>query len=218
MLAEAWDVIRGADAVLQLHRLPEGSPPSLEALVPANVLGSKPRATVLTCTDLVPVAERPVVTPPTFLVDSPAGTGLEAVLSWCRANAPTGPFRFDPDDLSAQPLRFFVAEYVREAAFALLRDELPYALTAEVDEFREHSDPVYIRVVVYVERASHKGMVIGARGSTIKRIGQHARRRAEALLERHVYLDLWVKVLPRWRQSADVLRQLGFRLPPARSA
>ena len=95
---------------------------------------------------------------------------------------PEGEFEFDPDDVGTQPLRFFVVEYLREAAFEQLEDELPYAFTAEVEEFREHSSPVYIRVTLLVERESQKGMIIGKGGRTIKAIGIHARARLEALL------------------------------------
>jgi GTP-binding protein Era len=107
-----------------------------------------------------------------------------------------------------------VAEFVREAAFACLGDELPYALAAEVDEFREGSSPLYIRVTLYVERDSQKGMVVGRGGRMLKRIGTQARQRAEAFLREPVYLDLWVKTLPGWRSRPGVLRRLGFNPPP----
>src|SRR5207247_136790 len=81
---------------------------------------------------------------------------------------PDGPFHYGPDDLATQPSRFFAAEFVREAAFELLHEELPYSVAVEIDEFREGAAPVYIRAVVYVERDSQKGIVIGAGGRTIK--------------------------------------------------
>jgi GTP-binding protein Era len=112
--------------------------------------------------------------------------------------------------VSTQPVRFFAAEYVREAAFAHLEEELPYALAAEVDEFREGSKPVYIRVAIYIERASQRGIVIGAGGRTLRTIGTDARRRIEQLLGEQVYLDLWVKVLPNWRTRPQTLQRLGF--------
>src|SRR5207249_3599296 len=82
---------------------------------------------------------------------------------------------YDPDAMATQPMRFFAAEFVREAAFELLHEELPYSVAVEIDEFREGQEPVYIRAVVYVERASQKGIVIGEGGRTIKAIGQTAR-------------------------------------------
>lgn len=126
------------------------------------------------------------------------------------------PFRAAADDMSNQPLRFFVTEFVREAAFEILSEELPYAVAAEVEEFRESRDPVYIRVSLYVERESQKGMVIGSGGRTIRALGTRARHHIEMLMDRAVYLDLWVKVLPKWRTSPDALRQLGFPIPVRR--
>ena len=124
---------------------------------------------------------------------------------------PEGEFEFDPTDVGTQPLRFFVVEYLREAAFEALEDELPYAFTAEVEEFREHSSPVYIRVTLFVERESQKGMIIGQGGRTIK---ADRRPRPEAASRRssaaQVYLDCWVKVLPNWRRDAASLSRLGF--------
>jgi GTP-binding protein Era len=126
---------------------------------------------------------------------------------------PTGPFRHDPEDIGTQPLRFFVGEYLREAAFALLEDEVPYSVTAEVDEFQEDRQPVYIRATLYVERESQKGIVIGKGGAVLKQIGTHARGRLEALLGLPIYLETWVKVLPKWRRSRGALARFGFPLP-----
>jgi len=89
---------------------------------------------------------------------------------------------------------------------------LPYALAAEVDEFREGSIPLYIRVTVYVERESQKKMVVGSGGQTVRRLGSTARRRIETLLGQQVYLDLWVKTLPKWRTKASVLSRFGLPL------
>jgi GTP-binding protein Era len=144
------------------------------------------------------------------------GEGLARLIEWCESHAQPGPFRYPADDLSTQPARFFVAEYVREAAFERLGDEVPYALAAEVDEFREGSTPLYIRVALYTERDSQKAIVVGKGGRTIKDIGASARQRIEAFLGTQVYLDLWVKTLPHWRSRAAVLRRLGFDAPPTR--
>jgi GTP-binding protein Era len=103
-----------------------------------------------------------------------------------------------------------VVEYLREAAFELLGDELPYAFTAEVEEFREAERPIYIRVTLFVERESQKGIVIGRSGATIKAIGAHARSRLEELIGAPVYLDSWVKALPNWRKSGAALARFGF--------
>ena len=103
-----------------------------------------------------------------------------------------------------------MVEYLREAAFELLDDELPYAFHAEVEEFRESARPVYIRATLFIERESQKRIVIGHGGATIKALGASARARIEELLGAPVYLDCWVKVLPNWRRNAVVLSRFGF--------
>jgi GTP-binding protein Era len=131
---------------------------------------------------------------------------------------PEREFEFDPEDVGTQPVRFFVVEYLREAAFDLLGDELPYSFTAEVEEFREAERPVYIRVTLFVERESQKAIVIGRSGSTIKAIGAHARTRLEELIGAPVYLDCWVKTLPNWRKNSGALARFGFPATPKESA
>ncbi len=85
-----------------------------------------------------------------------------------------------------------------------------YSVAAEVDEFREDSDPVYIRMTAYVERESQKGIFIGKEGRTIRKIGSTTRKKIETLLGLKVYLDLWVKVKPKWRKNDYALRQFGY--------
>ena len=212
MVDEAIAALGQAHGILYLHHLADAPPPPLESLVPREAIAGRPVATLLTACDLVPESAWPSLAPPTFLVSTVTGTGLDSVLRWCSAQVPVARFRYDPEDMSTQPVRFFVEDYVREAAFELLRQELPYAVAARVHEFREHEEPVYIGVTLFVERESQKGMVIGARGATIKALGTTARGRAEELLGQRVYLDLRVKVLPRWRKSPKLLRDLGFHI------
>ena len=216
MLDEAVEVLSRADAILHLHRTSEAPAPPLAELVPSGALGKQAVATVYTAADSAAPQIRPDTRADVFVVSAVTGEGIDELLAWCQAHCPIGPFHFDPDDMSTQPMRFFAAEFVREAAFELLHEELPYSLAAHVDEFRESSDPVYIRVTLYVERESQKGMVIGANGRTIKSLGALARQQIEALLGTRIYLDLWVKVLPRWRSSPHLLRELGFRPPATR--
>jgi len=216
MVDEAIAALRQAHAILYLHRLADGTPPPLASLVPPDAIAQRPVATLLTACDEVPETAWPSVSSPTFLVSAATGVGLDDVIAWCARHVPAAPFRYDTEDMSTQPVRFFVEEYVREAAFDLLRQELPYAVTARVDEFREREEPVYVGVTLYVERESQKGMVIGAGGATIKAIGVAARQRAEGLLGQRVYLDLRVKVLPRWRKSPKFLRELGFHIATSR--
>jgi GTP-binding protein Era len=83
----------------------------------------------------------------------------------------------------------------------------------QVEEFREHQDPVYIGATVHVERNSQKRILIGDKGRAVKELGQSARRKIEALLDHPVYLDLWVKHLPNWRRKRTHLKKLGFKAP-----
>jgi len=106
-----------------------------------------------------------------------------------------------------------VSRLVRETALEQLGDEVPYSIACEVEEYREAAKPVYIRAVLYVERESQKGIVIGARGARLREIGRASRGKVEALVGGAVYLDLWVKVLPGWRKDPVTLQRLGFKLP-----
>jgi GTP-binding protein Era len=181
-----------------------------------------PRAPVLpvyTKGDLVTAARRSeLARDGALVISSTTGEGVDTLLEAVAARLPEKEFAFDADDVGTQPLRFFVVEYLREAAFELLGDELPYAFTAQVEEFRETTSPVYIRVTLYVERETQKAIVIGRAGATIRAIGAHARARLEELIGAPVYLDCWVKVLPRWRRNAAALSQFGFPVTDPESA
>jgi len=139
--------------------------------------------------------------------------GLEALLTGLAAALPVSPFYYPPDELAVQPVRFFVAELIRETVFEEYADEVPYATVVRVEEYREASSPVYIRATVYVERDSQKAIIVGRQGAGIKRLGEQARGKIEAFVGAPVYLDLWVKALPGWRRKAETLRYLGYPVP-----
>jgi len=141
------------------------------------------------------------------------GDGTDALLEALVADLPEGPFLYPPDDIATDPVRFFVAELVRETVFERYGEEIPYATFCQVEEFRETQDPAYIAVNVYVERASQKGILIGKGGQAIRELGQAARTKIEHFLGRRVYLELWVKPLKSWRKNRARLGSLGFRLP-----
>ena len=199
-----------AELIAYLHPFPEYPAPALTTAAALDRAPTAPVVIVYTKADLMPPERRPVVSPGSVAVSAATGEGLDALLKVLGDRLPESPFHYPADDLATQPLRFFAAEYVREAAFALLHEELPYSVACEIDEFRENESPTYIRAVVYVERESQKGIVIGEGGRTIKAIGQTARARIEALHGRSVYLDLHVKVLPRWRTHDPSLKRLGY--------
>lgn len=210
MVAAAHAALARADVVLYLHPAPDAPAPPLAELARLEQPIKAPILVVYTKADLVPPARRRELEAGASVVSAVTGEGIDRLLEQVRAHLPEREFDYDPDDVGTQPLRFFVVEYLREAAFELLEDELPYAFTAEVEEFREAERPMYIRVTLFVERETQKAMVIGRGGQTIKAIGQHARTRLEELVGAPVYLDLWVKTLPRWRRSPAALARFGF--------
>jgi GTP-binding protein Era len=206
----ALDTASRMDLVLYLHPAPEAPAPPFEVLAGLTQPPPVPLLLVYTKADLSSPARRRELERDGLLISATEPGGLEELLARARAFLPEREFEYDPEDIGTQPIRFFVVEYLREAAFALLGDELPYSFTAEVEEFREAERPMYIRVTLYVERESQKGIVIGRAGATIKAIGAQARSRLEELVGAPVYLDLWVKVLPNWRKSATALSRFGF--------
>jgi GTP-binding protein Era len=210
MRALALDAIQRMDLILHLHPASDAPAPPLEQIARPEQPFRAPILVVYTKGDLVAPARRAQLERTAPVVSVERDDRLEALLQRIRPYLPEREFEFDPEDVGTQPLRFFVVEYLREAAFALLGDELPYAFTAEVEEFREGERPVYIRVTLYVERESQKGIVIGKDGRTLKAIGIHARARLEELIDAPVYLDCWVKTLAHWRTSPVALARFGF--------
>jgi GTP-binding protein Era len=199
-----------ADVILHLHPAADAPAPDLTVLARLDTPPRAPVIPVYTKGDLLTPGDRAGLEATSIVTAADEPATVERLLARVAPLLPVREFEFDADDVGTQPLRFFVVEFLREAAFELLQDELPYAFAAEVEEFREDKSPIYIRVTMFVERESQKGMVIGRGGATIRAIGTHARRRLEELTGAAVYLDLWAKVLPRWRQSATALTRFGF--------
>ncbi len=147
-----------------------------------------------------------------FLTSVLEGRDLEAILKAIVRFLPEGP-RFYPEDvITDQTEREIVAELVREAALHFLKQEVPHSVEVQVDEFKERENGVvYIGATLYVERDSQKRIVIGRGGSMLKQIGRHARHEIERFLGRPIYLDIWVKVRPKWRRNETVLRHWGYK-------
>jgi GTP-binding protein Era len=214
----ALETIERMDLVLQLHPAPDAPASPFAQIAGLAEPLAVPVLTVYTKRDLIPPHRGAELERPALVVASIGDQGIERLLQQVRSHLPQREFEYDPEDVGTQPVRFFVIEYLREAAFELLGDELPYAFAAEVEEFREAERPVYIRATLFVERESQKAIVIGRSGSTIKGIGAHARRRIEELIGAPVYLDLRVKTLPNWRKSSGALTRFGFPAKPKESA
>lgn len=142
------------------------------------------------------------------------GDNRDKLLELVIAHLPLGPRYYPEDQITDQQTRFIAAELVREAALRRLRQEVPYALAVVVDEFKRRSeDMIYIGATIFVERDSQKGIIIGQGGKTLKDIGKTARTEIEKLVDTRVFLELWVKVRPKWRKKEDELNRLGYALP-----
>ncbi len=209
----ALEALPRANVILHLHPATDGPAADFPSLVPEAPPFTAPVVTVYTKGDLLTPTRRAELGPDALITSTADKGSIAQLLTRLSGMVPEAEFAHDPDYIATQPVRFFVGEYLREAAFAELGDEVPYAFAAEVDEFRETTKPVYIRATLFVERESQKGIVIGKGGITLKKIGTHARGRLEALIGEPVYLETWVKVLPKWRRSAAALLRFGFPVP-----
>lgn len=125
---------------------------------------------------------------------------------------PHGPMYYPEDMITVDYERDIAAEMIRSAAMGYLRQEVPHSIAVRIDEYKERSDELaYIEATLYVERDSQKGIVIGKKGSMLRKIGTAARREIESMSGRKVYLRIKVKVLPGWRNDAESLKFLGYR-------
>jgi len=216
MRAAARRAITDADVVVTVTDATDRGGALPDAVADAVAGARTPLITVRTKSDLLiaPAAEAArAASPDALLVSALTGDGIDALLARVMSVLPEGPFLYPDDEIATQPTRFFAAEFVREAAFEQLGDEIPYAVACEIEEFREDRSPMYIRATLYVERDSQKRILIGAKGTRIRALGTAARTRIEALVGAPVYLDLWVKVAPHWRREPNTLDRLGYRLP-----
>jgi GTP-binding protein Era len=141
------------------------------------------------------------------------GRGVEDLWAELVQALPEGPFLYPEDDVASAPVRFFVAEFIRETVFEQFREEIPYSIFAVIEEFREDQDPVYIQANLFTERNSQKRILIGDKGKAIRELGRVSREKIEEFIDRPIYLDLWIKVLPNWRRKRQLLGQLGLRVP-----
>lgn len=131
---------------------------------------------------------------------------MNSILEWL----PEGEPFYTDDNISDLPIKFFVSELIREKIYALFQDEIPYHTTVLVQEFKEKSTLVKIRAEIIVQRETQKGIILGEGGKMIKRLGTEARKDIEAFLEQKVFLELFVKVRAKWRDSELFLKEYGY--------
>ena len=139
--------------------------------------------------------------------------GTDTIINEIKAILPEGPKYFPDDMLTDQPEKNIVAELIREKILNLFSDEVPHGVGVEVLSFkeREGKDIIDIQATIYCEKDSHKGILIGKEGKMLKQVGSLSRLDIEKLLGTKVFLELWVKVKPDWRNSATMLKTLGYK-------
>ncbi len=145
-----------------------------------------------------------------LLISALDGVQVQDLLKKIIDLLPEGEAFFAEDEISDLPTKFFVAEIIREKIFALFEDEIPYHTTVVVNEFKQKSTLIKIRAEIVVQRESQKAIIIGEGGKRIKQIGSEARKDIEQFLDQKVFLELFVKVRPKWRENELFLKEYGY--------
>jgi len=223
MVDAATRALADADAILFIVDVSTPPGPSDERLA-ALIAGRAEAAPVLLALnksdqlkpeDIIPHTEAYRALAPQaswMLTSATRGDNLDQLLNLIIAALPVSPPLYPEDEVTQTQVRDLAAEFVREAALNALAEEVPHGIAVEVDEFKERGDKgAYITATVYVERESHKGIVIGKGGSMLKQIGSAARQEIERLLGYPVFLELHVKVRPNWRKNENDVQRLGYR-------
>jgi GTP-binding protein Era len=222
MLRTASEAIPDADVLLWVvdaTRAPGQEDAQVAKLIAQRGQGI-PLVLALNKSDRVPVDERATIAEPFLALGQPdawlfcsatEGENLDKLLQTLISYLPFSPAFYPDDQVTDQTERAIAAELVREQVLLHTRQEVPHAVDVRVDEFKVRSkDMTYIHATVIVERDSQKRILVGRGGRMIKNISRAARQQIEELVGTRVYLELWVKVLPKWRQRDQDLRQLGY--------
>src|SRR5665213_1154426 len=224
MLRQVEEVLEGADAALFLVDVREGLTEEDHLVAEWLQKFKKPVWIVLNkidgvLDDKLEVLENKIKTewPHWSILRMAAisGRGVPEVTVELKKVLPHQPLLFPEDELTNKNMRDMDGEMVREQCFLQLKEEIPYGVAVLIDSFEEKElpNPVVIKATIFVEKDSQKGIIIGAGGNQLKLIGSAARAEIEKLLDRKVFLELWVKVLKNWRKDEDVLRRLGYSVP-----
>ena len=225
MVGVAEEALRDADLILWVMDISE-EPQEADKLIAETVnklRGDTPVILVLNKVDLVnDIARERRLTAYGELVDNEAailvsaahGTGVKELINYLMESLPLGPRYYPADQVSETNMRFITAEVIREKIIMSTEKEIPYSVAVEVNEFKERSaDMTYINAIIYVERDSQKGIIVGKGGTMIKKLGSEARAELAEMLGTQIYLDLHVKVLKNWRSDEALMRRLGYRVP-----
>lgn len=136
--------------------------------------------------------------------------GTDMLMKRIKELLPESPAYFDKDQLTDKPARFFVSEIIREKILRFYDKEIPYSVEVVVEQFKESEKSIHINAVIYVERDSQKGIIIGHQGVALKKVGTEARRSLETFFGKHIFLELFVKVDKDWRNSERELNNFGY--------
>ncbi len=224
MVQAAWAAAADADLCLFLIDARRGLDADSRTVLEGLETSRRPPVLVVNKIDLVPHEKLlPLVKSlndmlafnATFLVSAETGDGCPALLEAAAERLPAGPWLFPEDQLSDLSNRALAAEITREKLFLQLHQELPYSTTVETEAWAESPDGAEIRIdqVIYVQRPSQKGIVLGKGGRQIKAIGEAARLELEEILEARVHLFLFVKVRERWQEDAERYGEMGLDFP-----
>ncbi len=222
MVEEALSTLKEVDALLWVLDLAHRSPKEEEHLCQLIKEANKPTILVLNKIDLIKNKRDllPIIDLFAKLHDFKAiipvsaleRDGIEEIEKELFKLLPEGEFLYPPEMATDLPLKLFVAEIIREKIFLHTFQEVPYSVAVEVNEIREEKekDLLYIRATIFCERDSQKSILIGKGGKMLKKIGTLAREELEFLLQKKIYLDLWVKTLEGWREKEGYLKRFLF--------
>lgn len=204
VLAEAG--VRPGNDFARLMEITEAAPQPKMLLI-TKIDAVKREAVYKTAEEIYPMADFGQVLPVSAVKYVNVDKFMELTAEYLPENVP----QYDEELITTQPERFLAAEYIREQAFLNLRQEVPYDILVEIESFNETGRLTEISAVIYVSRESQKGIVIGERGSMLKKIGENARKSIESFLGRKVYLELWVKVRENWAADSEYLGIQGLK-------
>jgi GTPase len=223
MVAAAWGGAADADIIVLLVEAHRGLTGGVEAIIDnlkdkiptgtrvalaINKIDKVKAETLLALTEKLNGAF-PFVK--TFMISAERGYGVDDLREWLASELPEGPWFYPEDQIADLPMRMIAAEMTREKLTLRLHEELPYQLTVETEKWEDRPDgSTRIDQIIYVARDGHKGILLGAKGETIKAIGQQARAEISTFLDRPVHLFLTVKVRPNWLEEAERYSEMGL--------
>ncbi|HEY9013100.1 MAG TPA: GTPase Era [Devosia sp.] len=220
MVEAAWSGAGDADFVALIVDAERGITAEVDSLLEGLSQVRNPRVLVLNKIDLLKREKLLALAKAlndrlpfkeTFMISAMNGDGVRDFLAWAEANAPLGPWHFPEDHLTDLTLALTAAEVTREKLFLRIHDEIPYNATVETEKFTVQKDGSYrIDQVIYVTRDTHKKIVLGAGGATIKAIGADARAELMEMFETKVHLFLFVKVREKWGDDPERYREMGL--------